>query len=226
MENKTTNLTLEDVIKSNLANYEAKYDANDWAQMESMLVAPTTSSSFDWKPLPLLIIALIVVGGGVLLFTTLNSNKTAEKPIENTPERKEIVIPTTPTTPLPVIEETKQPPQKSISIIKNITIQKNEEAEPRKETILTTDSKTETRTQHKNDVNEHTKKEENETKSTAKRTVLDSSKHSAITENKSTEKDAEKKPKVANSIGLNIFSTLTSDSLKRYKERLEKDSVK
>ena len=39
-------------------------------------------------------------------------------------------------------------------------------------------------------------------------------------------KEPEKKAKPASSVGLNIFSTFNADSLKKYQEKLKKDSVK
>lgn len=244
MENKTNSVTLEEVIKNSLVNYEARYDANDWAHMESMLGTTPTSSSFSWKPAFTVMIVLLLLGGGYIIFTTLNFNKIAEKPIplEKPPVKtkkptqenpaKTIVIPPAQPTPAPVTEEPKQPVKQEIPVVTKTENKPEKEVARSQEDKATEEGKAEKAAQRKKEREELTKKEEREAKRARKKAVADSLKNIGVaekeTEKKTDEKEPEKKVKAKTStgIGWNIFSTINADSLKKYRERVKKDSVK
>lgn len=97
MIDNSTNNKLDEVIKNTLSNYDESYDANDWARMESMLDAAPKSKTFNWKYALSILIGIGAIGGGYLMYTTINSPKTndipAIQPIEDivtkTPSFKE-----------------------------------------------------------------------------------------------------------------------------------------
>src|SRR4051812_6384018 len=95
MENSMNSIQLEDIVKNNLAHYEARYDANDWSRMEGLLGAAPDSSSFNWKPVLIIFILCIFLGGGYAFYTYLDFSGTAQKPSTYTPPvpKKPAVIP-------------------------------------------------------------------------------------------------------------------------------------
>ena len=59
-----SSIPLEELIKTNLENYEARYDSNDWARMETVLGSTPDSAPFNWKPVLIIVVVLGLLGGG------------------------------------------------------------------------------------------------------------------------------------------------------------------
>ena len=74
-----SSIPLEELIKTNLENYEARYDSNDWARMETVLGTTPDSRPFNWKPVLIVFIVLGLLGGGYVLFTTVDFSKSVSK---------------------------------------------------------------------------------------------------------------------------------------------------
>lgn len=210
-------IQLEDIIKNNLASYEARYDANDWSRMEGMLGAAPDSSSFNWKPVLIIFIASIFLGGAYALYDYLDFSGSTQKPALYTPSvakkpavtppaKKIVPVITTPPPDTTLKEEQEEPVMKQTE--EEIPVVKSE-SKPEKERIVSEESE--------KDIQR--KKEESEARRARRRAYNDSLK----TYNAS--KEPEKKAK-SSSIGFNIFSTINADSLKKYQEKLKKDSVK
>ena len=243
-----SSVSLEEVVKSNLANYEARYDANDWSRMESMLVTTPDSSPFNWKPVLITFVALIVLGGGYAVYTTIDFSKPAEKPASNTPPpvvKKQ--------TPAPV-KKTVPPPVVHTPVINADSLKQFEEAaaiakaeEERKETELREKEERRERENRKEKISEREKepvekkerkelsKEELELKRARRRALAtsdsgktdsDSGRTSESSKQRTRESEKKEKAKSSSSVGLNIFSTFNADSLKKYQEKSKKDSVK
>jgi hypothetical protein len=230
MENNMNSIQLEDIVKSNLANYEARYDANDWSRMEGLLGAAPDSSSFNWKPVLIIFILCIFLGSGYALYTYLDFSGSEQKPSMYTPPapRKPAVTPakkivpvvTTPSVDTVLKDEHLEEPVVN-QTDEEVTVAKAE-SKPEKEKVVSEDSEKEIQR----------KKEESEARR-ARRKALAAANDSAkgtdsSAETRKNEKNTEKKEKAKNTstIGFNIFSTINADSLKKYQERLKKDSVK
>lgn len=250
MINNSTNSKLDEAVKTTLNNYEAPYDAGDWARMENMLNAAPKSSSFNWtKTLSIGAVAVAVIGGSYFLYNSISSapQKTvttpAITPVEKvqpqpkTPAPIPATINTTPAaTSTPVATETNNT-SVDTKPEPNVAATKTENKIPEKETktvVLKETTKAET------------KKSGKEKNNTTKQTpvveinhgvlgmgnepvfgdMLDSSK-GIIGETR--EKEETKKAAKANKSmppGWNSFMTpnVNPDSLKKYRER--RDSAK
>lgn len=229
MENNMNSVQLEDIIKNNLANYEARYDANDWSRMEGLLGAAPDSSSFNWKPVLIIFILCIFLGGGYALYTYLDFSGSAQKPSIYTPPaaKKPAVTPTKKIVPVitapPVdtVIKDEHLEEPIVTQTEEIPVTKTE-SKPEKEKISSEDSEKEIQR----------KKEESEARRARRKALAaanDSAKgtDSSRSETRKTEKTEKKeKAKSTSTIGFNIFSTINADSLKKYQERMKKDSVK
>ncbi len=109
MVNNTDNSKLYEIVKQTLSNYEAPYDAADWAQMQNILDLAPKSKSFKFKHILLSIfgslksspkskifkwifsvyslIGLIILGGAYLIYTNFNFTKTPDT-INSKPQQK------------------------------------------------------------------------------------------------------------------------------------------
>jgi hypothetical protein len=230
MENNMNSIQLEDIVKNNLANYEAGYDANDWSRMEGLLGAAPDSSSFNWKPVLIIFILCIFLGGGYSLYTYLDFSGSEQRPSTYTPPTPKKPAVTTAKKIVPVIttppldttfkdEHVEEPIVNQTD--EEVTVAKAE-TKPEKEKIASEDSEKEIQR----------KKEESEARR-ARRKALAATTDSAkgtdsSSETRKSEKNTDKKEKTksTSTIGFNIFSTINADSLKKYQERLKKDSVK
>ncbi len=211
-------IRLEDIVKNNLANYEARYDANDWSRMEGLLGAAPDSNSFNWKPVLIVFIFCIFLGGAYALYTYLDFSKPTETPAVYTPQvvKKPAVTPAKKITPpvvTPVaadtvvndVEEPVKQTEEELPVAKT-------ESKPEKEKIVLS-------AESEKDIQR--KKEESDARRARRRAYNDSLKAY------NASKEPEKKEKAkSSSIGFNIFSTINADSLKKYQDRLKKDSVK
>jgi type IV secretory pathway VirB10-like protein len=231
MENNMNSLQLEDIVKNNLANYEARYDANDWSRMEAMLGAAPDSSSFNWKPVLIVFIVCIFLGGAYALYTYLDFSGSTQKPLPYTPPvaKKPTVTPPTKkivpvitTPPVDTVFKDEHEDEPVITSPDEETTVARSESKPEKEKIVSEDSEKELQR----------KKEESEARRARRRALAaaaDSAKAAEPTKDlsKKNEKSEKKeKTKSSSAIGFNIFSTINADSLKKYQERMKKDSVK
>jgi hypothetical protein len=226
MENNMNSIQLEDIVKNNLANYEARYDANDWSRMEGLLGAAPDSSSFNWKPVLIIFILCIFLGGGYSLYTYLDFSGSAQKPSLYTPPapKKTVVtpakkiVPVITTPPADTIFKDEHLEEPVLTPTEEVPVT-NAESKPEKEKVISEEEI-------------QRKKEESEARR-ARRKALAAANDSAKGTDSSgatrkNEKNTEKKEKAksTSTIGFNIFSTINADSLKKYQERLKKDSVK
>lgn len=224
-----SSIPLEEIVKNNLGNYEARYDANDWGRMEAMLGTTTDSSTFNWKPVLIIIIVLAVLGGGYAVFTNIDFSKHTEK---------EVATPAI-STPPPVVKKTVTPPVKKDApspviirpvnvdsikkVIEDARIAKEEEDRKAAEEA----EKEEARLKKERKKEEPTKEElEAREARRAKRRALADSNKTKEDSSKALIKEPKKEKSKSSGIGLNIFSTFNADSLKKYQEKLKKDSVK
>ena len=241
MVNNTNDSKLDQTVKQTLSNYEAPYDAADWAKMESMLNSTPASTNFNWSYTVKIFISLIVLGGGYLFYHSLNSSKTTETIDDPTPQQsienkvnavttKPVTIPTP---SVPVSSATKETSQPSESITpspaENVVI-KNENVQ--KETVVPEKDKNNMKSEAAS------VKEEKDKKSTKRQQVLkmgnepifgdmlDSSKGiiGNTKEKEATKKAAQKQP---SAIGWSSFILQNNlDSLKKYHLQQQKDSLK
>lgn len=230
-----SSIPLEEIVKNNLANYEARYDANDWARMENMLGTTPDSSPFNWKPVLIIFSILIVLGGGYAVYTTVDFSRPAEKPAVSTPPpvvKKQAPAPVKKTVPPPVAvppvinaDSLKQFEEAAASVARvEKEAKENEERrekESRREKITEKEKEPEVKKEKK-----ELSKEELELRRARRRALAASDSGKTSEGSKEKAKDPEKKAKPASSVGLNIFSTFNADSLKKYQEKLKKDSVK
>lgn len=230
MENNMNSVQLEEIVKNNLANYEARYDANDWSRMEGLLGAAPDSSSFNWKPVLIVFIVCIFLGGAYALYTYLDfSGNDAKKSSTYTPpvvkkpapSPAKKIVPVIAAPPVDTVVKDEHQDEPAVNQTpEEIPVTKSE-SKPEKEKINSEDSEKEIQR----------KKEESEARR-ARRKALAAAKDSAKEADSSskevtrkTEKKEKEKAK-SSSVGFNIFSTINADSLKKYQERLKKDSVK
>lgn len=224
-----SSISLEEIVKNNLGHYEARYDANDWGRMEAMLGTTTDSRAFNWKPLFIIFIVLGVLGGGYVLFTNIDFSKPVTKesiPGTSTPAPAPTVVKKTVTPP----EKKNTPPPVIIRPINVDSIKKvledariAKEEEDRK--AIEDAAKEEARLKKERKREEPTKEEleAREARRAKRRALADSNK---TKEDSSKVKEPRKEKSKSSGIGLNIFSTFNADSLKKYQEKLKKDSVK
>jgi type IV secretory pathway VirB10-like protein len=229
-----SSIPLEELIKTNLENYEARYDSNDWARMETVLGTAPDSRPFNWKPLLIAVIVLGLVGGGYVLFTTVDFSKILSK---STPAATPTpaVVKKTPVTPPKKTETPATPPPAPVININTDSIRQAEEAKAaaalaakeEEERIQREEAEKEEarlKKERRREKEEPTK-EEIELRRARRRAMANAD--SNKTNNNSSNESAKEqdKPKSTH-IGLNIFSTMNADSLKKYQEKVKKDSTK
>lgn len=105
MINNTPESKLDETIKSTLNNYEAPYDASDWARMESMLDATPKAVSFKWSHVIAVAAGIVVIGGSYLVYNALSTSEKNETETSTTVPVEENTIKETP------------PPAKSPAVI-------------------------------------------------------------------------------------------------------------
>lgn len=232
-------IPLEEIVKNNLASYEARYDANDWSRMENMLGTTTDSSPFNWKPVLIVFGILVVLAGGYALFTTVDFSKKTEEPAVSAPTppvvkktitpavKKVIPPPVTPVAPL-INQDSLKQAEEAAAIAKaeeeRMEMERMEKERRReKEKISDREKEPEIKKEKK-----ELSKEELELKRARRRALAetDSGKTNDGTKEKNKDTEKKEKTKSSSSFGLNIFSTLNADSLKKYQEKSKKDSVK
>ena len=74
MENNTPPSKLDETIKENLSNYDAKYDTGDWSRMERMLDAAPKSIAPSGSYNKAIVIAAVVLIGGFLICKASSSS--------------------------------------------------------------------------------------------------------------------------------------------------------
>lgn len=229
MENNTNPSKLDETIKDNLSNYDAKYDAGDWSRMERMLDATPKSITPKGSYNMAIIIGGIVLVGGFAIYKGVTSSSTTtdtateaeipvtpiENKIETAPKPAPATIVTnTVTTTTPIVPEVKT----TIPEVKT--------------TVAAVDTKTKAKeTKSKNVAND------NDYNKNQKVTVMgnepifgdmiDSSKGIVreTKEKESTKKEAVKKG-TSSGIGLGSLLNLNADSIRKQKELMVKDTVK
>lgn len=222
-----SSIPLEELIKTNLENYEARYDSNDWARMETVLGTTPDSRPFNWKPVLIVLIVLGLAGGGYVLFTTVDFSKSFSKST-TPPSTTPTVVKKAPVTP-PVKTETPRP----TPVINVDSIRRAEEAKSaaalaakeEEERIQREEAEKEEARLKKERRKEEPSKEDIELRRARRRAMANAD--SNKTNNNSSNESAKEqdKPKSTH-IGLNIFSTMNADSLKKYQEKVKKDSTK
>lgn len=229
MENNTPPNKLDETIKDNLSNYDAKYDSGDWARMERMLDAtPKTivkTGSYNMA----LIIGGVILVGGFAIYKGINSSKTTtehtkETPV-TTPEPKTEII--SKPVPAPVITNTVTTAP-IVTEAPTVVPEVKTSIPEIKNTVAVVDTKT--KKDKKSKVND------NDINKTQKVTVMgnepifgdmiDSSK-GIVRETK--EKESTKKAAVtkgtSGNVGLSGLLNLNADSIRKQKEQLQKDSL-
>jgi type IV secretory pathway VirB10-like protein len=224
-----SSVSLEEIVKNNLATYESR-EANDWARMETMLGATPDSSPFNWKPVLIVAIVLGVLGGGYVAFTSIDfskmfsKSKPTETPIvKKQPEApvKKVVPPPTPApAPAPVVVNTDSI-KKAEEEAAAVALAAKEEEERQQREIA---EKEEARLKkERRKEKQESNKEEVDLRRTRRRSFENTDSNKTTQSTSKEEKAAEKKN---THIGLNIFSTINADSLKKALEKSKKDSVK
>ena len=236
MVNDTNNSKLDQAIKQTLSNYEAPYNAADWTKMESMLDAAPTSGNFKWSYSLNILIGIVVLGGIYFIYNSISSSDKIEntndtevqQPVENPVNTNTVISKPVPTPPA-VSAPTENIPVSKNDITPTVVPVAKEEASVEKEPVIT-----ENKNKKAQDV---AGKDEKIAKKTQRVFVkgnepifgdmLDSSKGIVhkTKENEATKKAVKAQPD--NSIGWNSFLLKTNlDSLKKYQEQQQKDSVK
>lgn len=236
MINEQKNNKLDETIKQSLSDYEAPFDANDWAKMESTLDAAPKASTFKWSYVIGTFVALAVISGGYLLYNNWSSFKTTTStptpPIENatTP-----VVKTVPPIVPPAVTKTEPVQQIKIEtpVVVDETANKikvsNVEKTSKEETLLTEKAKNK---KMKEDVSKDNESNKQQVIIMGNEPVfgdmLDSSKGIIrVTKEKEETKQAAKKP-AEYPIGWNNFmlSNVNPDSIRKYRESIKNDSLK
>jgi len=237
MENNTPTSKLDETIKEQLSNYDAKYDSGDWARMERMLDATPKSIAPSGSYNMALIIGGIVLVGGFAIYKVISSSKstpeinteTVAPPVENKVEATPQPTPVQPTivkteTPSPAVVETPA-----------ITPAVKTTSPELKTTVANTDTKTKVAAE-KVKKDKKNKANEDEYSKNQKVTVMgnepifgdmiDSSK-GIVRETK--EKESTKKAAVTkgttSGIGLSGLMNLNADSIRKQKEQMKKDTL-
>lgn len=232
MENNTPS-KLDETIKENLSNYDAKYDSGDWSRMERMLDAAPKSITPKGSYNMAIIIGGIVLVGGFAIYKGVTSSKTTTTdtatetpvtPIENNvetapkPAPAAVVTNTVTTTPPIVKTEPVAVPEVKATVPEVKT------------TVAVVTEKTKTEKKAKNVAND------NDYNKTQKVTVMgnepifgdmiDSSKGII---HKTKEKESTKKAAVEkgskSTVGLSNLFNLNADSLRKQKEMMVKDTI-
>lgn len=236
MVNNTPDSKLDEAVKQTLKNYEAKYDASDWARMESMLDAAPKTVSFKWSYVLNGVIAVVVCGGVYIGYSAISSK-------QNTSVKTET------TSPLPAPKKTEPAVVKSTPPPVNTTINTVQPAVESPSTITTTTTPVQLPVNPALTANVEQKKIKTKVKDVDVQVedpdlknlrvigmgnepvfgdMLDSSKGIVKeTQEKLETKEAAKKSKDL-PVGWNSFmlSNVNPDSIKSYKERMKKDSTK
>lgn len=235
MINEQKDNKLDETIKQSLSDYEAPFDANDWAKMESALAATPQASTFKWSYVIGTFVALVVISGGYLLFNNLSSFKTNTSAPTNSIENT-----ATPVVP-PAITKPKTLPATKIEMpvvvdeakdkIKEKEVS-NVEKTSKKETALAEKAK------NNKTIEDVSKGKENENGKHQEVIImgnepifgdmLDSTKGIIrVTKENEETKQAAKKPSEY-PIGWNNFmlSNVNPDSIKHYRESMKKDTLK
>jgi type IV secretory pathway VirB10-like protein len=219
--------SLEEIVKTNLGNYEARYDANDWGRMEAMLGTTTDSNTFNWKPVLIIFIVVAVLGGGYAIFTHIDFSRPVEKaaapappPVVKktiTPTVKKVVPPPV-VTPPPINQDSLKKLEEDTRIAKEEEERKARlEAKKVEEARLKKERKREEPTKEELEAREARR---------AKRRALADSNKTKEDSSRTSVKEPKKEKQKSSGIGLNIFSTFNADSLRKYQEKLKNDSVK
>lgn len=228
MENNTPPNKLDETIKDNLSNYDAKYDSGDWARMERMLDAtPKTIIKTGSYNMALIIGGIVLVGGFAIYKGVTSSKPTIENTTETpitTPETKIETV--AKPTPAPVLNNTVI--TTPIAKEEPIVVPEVKTIVPEvKSTVAVVDTKTKDKKSKAND---------NDFSKTQKVSVMgnepvfgdmiDSSKGIVreTKEKESTKKQAVTKGTNSN-IGLSGLLNLNADSIRKQKEQLQKDSI-
>lgn len=234
MENNTPPTKLDETIKENLSNYDAKYDSGDWARMERMLDATPKSITPKGSYNMAIIIGGIVLVGGFAIYKGVTSSKTTTTdttteipvaPVENKVETAPkpapaVVVTNTVTTTPPLVKA-----EPVVAPVVKTTVPEV------KIPVAVVTEKTKTEKKAKNVAND------NDSNKTQKVTVMgnepifgdmiDSSKGII---HKTKEKESTKKAAVEkgtkSTVGLSNLFNLNADSLRKQKELMVKDTVK
>lgn len=223
-----SSIPLEELVKNSLESYEARYDSNDWSRMETMLGTTPDSAPFNWKPVLIIVTILALLGGGYVLFTTIDFSKPASSPNPETPVVKQQPV-------APTIKKVETPPP--APVVNTDSIRQAEEAaaaaalaakeeEDRKQREEAEKEEARLKKERRREKEEPTK-EEIELRRARRRALATSD--SGKTKNDSSNevaKEPEKEKTKSTHIGFNIFSTMNADSLKKYQEKAKKDSTK
>lgn len=236
MINEQKNNKLDETIKQSLSDYEAPFDENDWAKMESTLDAAPKASTFKWSYVIGTFVVLAVLSGGYLVYNNRNYFKT------NTPTTTQPIENTTPpavTTAAPIVPSavTKTEPVQQIKIEMPVVVDEtankikvsNVEKTSKEETLLTEKAK---KKKTKDDIQKDNESNKQQVIIMGNEPVfgdmLDSSKGIIrVTKEKEETKQAAKKP-AEYPIGWNNFmlSNVNPDSIRKYRESMKKDSLK
>ena len=230
MENNTPPNKLDETIKDNLSNYDAKYDSGDWARMERMLDATPKSIVKTGSYNMALIIGGVILVGGFAIYKGINSSKTTTENTTETPvitAEPKIETVAKPT-PAPVVTNT-------VTIATPIVKEEPTVTPEVKNTVAVVDTKEKTIAEKKVK-DTKSKKNDNDINKTQKVTVMgnepifgdmiDSSK-GIVRETK--EKESTKKAAVtkgtSSNVGFSGLLNLNADSIRKQKEQLQKDSL-
>ncbi len=229
MENNTPPSKLDETIKDNLSNYDAKYDSGDWSRMERMLNATPKSIAPKGAYNLAIIIGGIVLVGGIAIYKGVTSSKTITTdtatetpvtPIENKVETAPVytgpVQPVVINNELPTIIET---PTVSPEIKNSVVVK-----------TLADKKKVDNKANDNDNDNEYPKTQKVVVMGNEPifGDMIDSSKGIV---HKTKEKESTKKAAVEkgsnNTIGLNSLFNLNADSIRKQKEQMMlKDTVK
>ncbi len=234
MENNTPPSNLDETLKENLSNYDAKYDSGDWARMERMLDATPKTIATKANYNMALIIGGIVLVGGFAIYKGMNSSSTPSN-INTT----ETIVPAVENKVAPAPAKTIPAPVLTNTIKTETAVAKEQPAvipevktiAPEiKNTVAVVDKK-------KTDKKTKTTPNDNDFAKNQKVSVMgnepvfgdmiDSSKGII---HKTKEKESTKKAAVAkgtsSGIGLTGLMNLNADSIRKQKEQMLKDTIK
>jgi len=239
MENNTPPSKLDETVKDNLSNYDAKYDSGDWARMERMLDATPKSIAPKGSYNLAIIIGGIVLVGGFAIYKGVTSSKTTitdtatetpltpiENKVETTPKPVPApVVTNTLTTTTPIVKE-----EPIVVPVVKATVPEV------KATVAVADTKEKALAEKIKKDKKAKTANDNDYNKTQKVTVMgnepifgdmiDSSK-GIVRETK--EKESTKKAAVTkgttSGIGLGSLLNLNADSIRKQKEMMVKDTV-
>lgn len=250
MENNTPPSKLDETIKENLSNYDAKYDSGDWSRMERMLDSAPKTVVSKGSYNKVLIAGTIVLVGGLLIYLGVNSSKTNTE--TNVTSTENITAPII--TPAPVVTKTtttitpviKEKPsvipevKTSVPEIKTSVTKIDKPSLPvavdKKEKVVAEKTKKDKPARPEGGKSK-TVPNDNDYNKTQKVSVMgnepifgdmiDSSKGIVreTKEKESTKKAAVSKGTKNSSIGLSGLLNLNADSIRKQKEQLQKDTI-